>query len=160
MPASKKKRTRRSADDRIAALQAQIAKIQSRAQQAKIKKDPALRHMSAALRSIDRALKDSDDKATRQALSEARVTVTACLALSGATAGNGKGTLTPRTRREKPEPDQVLGYIAQHPGSRSEEIAAQLGTDAQSLRAVLHQLRGDGRIKTEGKARATRYAAV
>lgn len=160
MPATKKKqtRTRRSADDRVAALQAQIAKIQTRAQQQKVKKDPALKHMSAALRSIDKALKESEDKATREALSEARATVSACLSLSGAAPVNGKATLIPKQRREKPDADRVLAYITEHPGSRSEEIASELGTDALGLRTVLHQLRDDGKISVEGKARATRYA--
>ena len=162
MPTTKKKqtRTRRSADDRIAALQAQIAKIQTRAQEQKVKRDPALKHMSAAVRSIDKALKESEDKATREALNEARATVTACLALSGAAPVNGKGTLIPRQRREKPDADAVLAYIKKHPGSRSEQIAEEVGADAFGLRAVLHQLRDDGKISVEGKARATRYAAA
>jgi hypothetical protein len=159
MPPTKKKqtRTRRSAEDRVAALQAQIAKIQSRAQQQKVKKDPALRHLSGALRSIDKALKESEDKATREALNEARATLAACLALGGAP-GNGKGTVTPKPRREKPDAEAVLAYIKKHPGSRSEEIAAEVGADTAGLRAVLHQLRDDGKISVEGKARATRYA--
>ena len=158
MPATKKKsRTRRSADDRIAALQAQIAKIQTRAQEQKVKKDPALRHMSGALRSIDKALKESDDKATREALNEARATLSACLALGGAAPMNGKATLVPKSRGEKPDPARVLAYIKKHPGSRAEEICAEFGTDTAALRPVLHQLRDDGEIKVEGKARATRY---
>ena len=161
MTTTKKKqaRTRRSADDRIAALQAQIAKIQTRAQEQRVKKDPALRHMSGALRSIDKALKESEDKATREGLNEARATLVACLALSGAPA-NGKGTLIPKLRREKPDSAAVLDYIKKHPGSRSEEIAVEVGADTAGLRAVLHQLRGDGRISVEGKARATRYLAT
>ena len=95
---------------------------------------------------------------TREALNDARATVTACLALGGG--GNGKGTLVPRQRREKPASEAVLEYITRHPGSRSEEIAAELGTDAPGLRAVLHGLRDEGRIRAEGKARATRYTAV
>jgi hypothetical protein len=162
MPATKKKqsRTRRSADDRIAALQAQIAKIQTRAQEQKVKKDPALRHMSGALRSIDKALKASEDKATREALNEARATLTACLALNGAASTNGKVAGAPRQRRETPDPDRVLAYIKKHPGSRAEEICAELGTDTAALRPVLHQLRDDGEIKVEGKARATKYAVA
>jgi hypothetical protein len=73
---------------------------------------------------------------------------------------NGKGTLIPKQRREKPEPDRVLDYIRKHPGSRSEQIAEEIGTDALGLRAVLHQLRDDGKITVEGKARATRYATA
>ncbi len=161
MPATKKKqtRTRRSPEQLVADLQAKIAKIQTRAQEQKVKKDPALRHMSAAVRGIDKALKESEDKATREALNEARATLVACLALGGAST-SGKATLTPRQRREKPDAEAVLAYIKQHPGSRSEEIASEVGADTAGLRAVLHQLRDDGKISVEGKARATRYAAA
>ena len=68
------------------------------------------------------------------------------------------GTLASRARREKPDADRVMDFITKHPGSRSEEIAAELGADTASLRAVLHQLRDDGKISVQGKARATRYA--
>lgn len=159
MPATKK-RTRRSPDELVADLEAMIVKIKAKAAQTKVKRDPALRHMSGALRSIDKALKESEDKATREALAEARATLTACLALSGAAPVNGKVSKVPKGRSEKPDPDRVLDYISKHPGSRSEEIASELGTDTLSLRSVLHQLRDDGKVRVEGKARATRYAVV
>jgi hypothetical protein len=161
MPATKKKqtRTRRSADDRIAALQANIERIRKRAALQKVRKDPALLHMSAAVRAIDKALKESEDKATRGALNETRAALATCMALRGAVPVNDKGIVVPQPRREKPDPDQVLSYISKHPGSRSEEIAAELATDTLSLRSVLHQLRDDGKIKVEGKARATTYSA-
>ena len=54
---------------------------------------------------------------------------------------------------------QVLAYIRKHPGSRSEEICSELGTDAARLRSVLHKLRDTGMVKVQGKARATRYSA-
>ncbi len=58
-----------------------------------------------------------------------------------------------------PDPDKVLAYLGEHPGSRGEEIAAQLGTNTGTLRPVLHRLRDEGRIKVQGKARATTYSA-
>ncbi len=151
------KRTRRSPEELVAELQAKITKIKTRAEQAKTKRDPSLRHIAGAVRSLDKAMGETDDKATREALAEARATLTACLALGGVT-GGGK-TLVPRQRREKPDQDRVLDYISQHPGSSSEDICAQLGTDAISLRPVLHDLRDGGRVRVEGKARATRYTA-
>lgn len=157
--ASVKTRTRRTVADRVADLQAQIAKIKAKAEQMKVKKDPALRHISGAVRSIDKALHESKDKATREALAEARAALAACLALNGAQPGS-KGSHVPRQRSEKPDPDQVFAYLKQHPGARSEEICAELGTDTAALRPVLHQLRDDGRIKVEGKARATRYSGL
>jgi hypothetical protein len=152
-------RTRRSVEDRVADLQAQIAKIKAKAEQQKVKKDPSLRHISGAVRSIDKALKESKDKATREALAEAHATLSACLTLQGVAPSGGSGTKTSRARREKLDPDQVFLYVRNNPGSRSEEIAAELGTDATSLRVALRGLRDDGKVKVEGKARAMRYSA-
>ena len=65
----------------------------------------------------------------------------------------------PEDRSARPDADQVLAYIRKHPGSRSEEICGEMGTDAASLRSVLHLLRDEGKVRVEGKARATRYSA-
>ena len=154
-------RNRRTPEELVADLQAKIAQIKARAEQAKVKRDPALRHMSGAVRSIDKALSGTRDGATRSALAEARATLAACLALHGATTGAGGGTLSPRSRRAGAlDPERVLSYLEQHPGSRSEEIAGSLGADAATLRSALHRLRDEGKIKVEGKARATRYTAT
>ena len=76
-------RTRRSEEDRIKALEAQIESLKQRAEAKKVKRDPALKHVAAALRSIDKALSFSEDQATRQALDEARATISAALWLPG-----------------------------------------------------------------------------
>jgi hypothetical protein len=153
------KRTRRSPDDIVADLQAKIDKIKAKAEQAKVKKDPALRHISGAIRAIEKATAASSDAVTREALTEVWTILTACLAMSGALPG-GRKTLIPGARREKPDPGRVLAYLNEHPGSPAERIAAELGTDTDRLRPVLHQLRDDGKVRVEGKARATRYAVV
>jgi hypothetical protein len=156
--ASTKTRTRRSVEDRVAELQAQIAKIKSKAEQAKVKKDPSLRHISGAVRSIDKATAATKDSATRNALAEARANLAACLALQGAAPSRGGGGT--RARRTPLDPEQVFGYLRNNPGSRSEEIARELDTDAASLRAAMHSLRDAGRLRVDGKARATKYTAV
>lgn len=150
-----KKRRRKTAEEKIAELQAEIERVKARAAQAKAKKDPALRHISGAVRSIDKAAEATKDPATKKALAEARATLAACLALNKALP-TGKGTVA---RRPAPDASKVLDYIRKNPGSRSEEICAELGTDAAGLRGVLHQLRDEGKVKVEGKARATRYTA-
>jgi predicted transcriptional regulator len=83
----------------------------------------------------------------------------ACLALNGAVAPKaGRGLLTPRrSANGKVEPGHVLQYLQQHPGSRAEDIASALGTDAVSLRPSLQELRAAATVRAEGKARATRY---
>ena len=155
-----KKRTRRNVDQRIADLEAEISRIKTRAAEQKAKKDPALRHISAAVRSIDKALGETKDRATRTALTEARVTLAACLALNDAAPVLEAGTKAPRARRTgQPDADRVLDYIRAHPGTRSESICTELRTLAVSLRPVLHRLRDEGLIRVEGKARATSYSA-
>ena len=151
---------RRTVEQRIADLHAEITRIKSRAAEQKIKKDPALRHISAAVRSIDKALGETKDKATRSTLTEARTALSACLTLNGAVPVN-EVEIVPTKRRGagRPDADTVLDYIRKHPGSRSEEICGELGTRAVGLRPVLHRLRDEGLVSVEGKARATRYSA-
>ncbi len=157
------KRTRRTPEQLIADLQARIEQVKHRAERQKARRDPALRHISGAVRSIDKALGASEDAATRKALDEARVTLAACLALNGvAVKAGGRGALVQGARRsasQAVDPAKVLEYIAQHPGGRAEDIAAALGTDSKGLRPALAKLKADGRVKAKGVARATRYSA-
>jgi hypothetical protein len=160
MPATMK-RNRRSTDDLIADLEAELAAVKAQAERKKVKKDPSLRHISSALRSIEAALEQTEDSVTRGALGEARATLSACLSLNGAAPAKGHATLSPRPRSRRVasvDPAQVLEYLAKHAGARSEEMAAELGTDTAALRPILHRLRDEGRIRVEGKARATRYS--
>jgi len=153
------KKTRRSAEERIAALAAEIERIKARAAEAKVKKDPALRHISGAVRALDKALSATKDKATRQALTDARATLSATLSLHGVNVESGGGTRR-AVRAEAPNPAEVLAYLKKHPGSRSEQMAADLSTETSALRPVLHELRDEGKVKVEGKARATRYTVA
>jgi hypothetical protein len=151
---SEKKRTRRTPEQQIADLQAEIERVKHRAEQRKAKKDPTLRHVTAGMRSIDKALKASSDAATRNALNEARATLAACLAMSG----NSKGMLYSAPRRASES--QVLDFLKGHPGSRSESIAQALGLDTSALRPALVSLRNDNKARAEGQGRATRYYLV
>ena len=60
-----KKRTRRTPEQKIADLKAKIERIKARAAQAKVKKDPTLRHISGAVRAIDKAAAATKDAVTR-----------------------------------------------------------------------------------------------
>ena len=118
--------------------------------------------MGAALRSIEKAMSSTEDAALRKALDEARATLSACLSLSGVTARSSRGVLTPRARsiatdNGRPDPDHLLKYVKSNPGSRSEELTAALGTDAASIRPVMHSLIAEGRVRTEGQRRGMRY---
>jgi len=154
-----KTRHRRTEEQRIAALQAEIERIKAKAAEQRARKDPALRHISGALRAIDKAAAATRDAATRTALNESRATLAACMALNGAVPATGGVKRTAKPRGSAPDAEKVLAYIKKHPGSRSEELCEEFGTDALSLRPVLHELRDDGKLKVEGKARATRYSA-
>jgi hypothetical protein len=152
------KRTRRTPEQLIAELEAKIAGVRRRAEQQKVKKDPALRHIAGAVRAIDKAASSTQDGATRAALEEARTALAAVLTLNGVVI-RSTGTGIRRNGSASLEADQVARYIAEHPGSRAEDIAAALGTGAAQLRPALMKLRSAGAVEPKGKARATRYYA-
>jgi hypothetical protein len=154
----KPQRARRTSDQQIADLEKKIEQVKRRAQEQKVKKDPALRHVSGALRAIDKALASSEDKATRSALSEARSGMAAVLALTGVLQPKGSGR-TAGTSGTRIAPDVVLDYVQAHPGAQSEDIAAALGTGSAGIRPALVQLKADGKVTVHGKDRATRYSA-
>jgi len=153
---SPSKRKRRTEEERIAEMEAEIKRLKARAVEKKLKRDPALRHISGAIRAIDKASAASEDAATKEALAEARATLTACLSLNQGSPLKAV-TIVPAARKRRPTADEVLAHLKANPGSRSEEICRALDTDAASLRAVLKELRSEGRVQVEGKARATRY---
>ena len=155
--AEPKQRTQRTPEQRIADLEAQLEQVKRRAAVQKVKKDPALRYVSGAIRSIDKALSSSEDKASREALSEARTSLAAILTLSGALVPAGNGKAKRAGAGPVIEEGVLLAYIQAHPGSRTEEIAAGLGTDTAGVRPALVALKQNGRVVVEGKARATRY---
>ena len=152
------RRTRRTAEQMIKDLERKIAEVKARAERKKVQKDPALRHISGAVRSIDKAVQATSDAATRKALEDARTTLGACLSLNGVEPK--KGVLTPRRAAAKVEPKAVLAYLKDHPGSSGEQIAEAVGADTASVRPVLKGLIAEGQAKSRGKARGTRYAAV
>ena len=155
-PAEPKKRTRRSEEQLIQELEARIQQLKVKAEVKAAKKDPALAYISTAVRSIDNALSATGDAALRTALKEARVTLAACLQLppsaSAAAPHNGHAR-----RSTAPDPGTVLDYVQQHPGQRSEQISQALRTDASSLRVAMKALIEEGKVKTQGERRATRY---
>lgn len=156
--ASTNKRTRRTPEELIKDLEAKIALVKVRAEQRKAKKDPTLRHVSAALRSIDKALGEAQDAAAKTVLSEARASLSAVLSLDSASKSPGRGVLVQQSHQSgKIDLTAVVGYLSLHPGSRSEDIAAGFGTDTKAIRPALQKLKTGGRVKTKGKARAMRY---
>jgi hypothetical protein len=154
-------RTRRTPEQRIADLQAKIQAIKQRAERAKVKRSPALRHMNAALKSIEKAMAETEDAATRRALEEARATLSATLALNGVVAR--QASAAPRGRRSSGEveglAERLLEHVRAHPGQRGEEIAAALGTDTTTMRPPMKRLIAANSVRTTGKNRGMRYFA-
>jgi hypothetical protein len=79
----KKTRNRRTEEQRIADLQAEIERLQKRAVVKKAKKSPALKALTDAVRSIDTALRSADSGTLKKALSDAREPLAAYLAMEG-----------------------------------------------------------------------------
>jgi len=153
---------RTSEEQRIAKLEAQIAALKARAEAKKVKKDPALKYVTAALRSIDKAASETDDKAMREALGDARSTLSACLQLNGVTlTAKGSGAKRPaRMTGESVDMNALFAYVRNNPGQRGEQISAALGTDSKAMRPVMKQLIEDGKVKTKGERRGMAYFAT
>jgi hypothetical protein len=155
------KRQRRTEEQMIQDLEARIASIKAKAERKKLKRDPALRHISGALRSIDKALGETGDVATRQALDEARTTLSACLSLNGVVVAS---SVKPRGRRGSQNADamseQLLTYVMEHPGQRGEQIAAALRTDVGTMRSPMKKLIAANKVKTRGQRRGMTYFPV
>ena len=154
-------RTRRTEEQRIADLEAKIVAIKAKAQRQKVKRDPALRHLNAAVRSIDKAVVGCEDAATRKALEEARSTLSACLSLKGVTIPTQAGPRTGMRRSAgRIDGDVLLEYVSKNPDHRGEQIAAALGTDTKSMRPVMKRLIDAKKVRTQGERRGMTYAAT
>ena len=148
-----KTRVRRSEDQLIADLRAKIDQLKARAASKAARKDPTVRHVHKAVRSIDSAMAATGDAALRTALQEAHATLSACLQLGGAP--------VPATSRSNgsAEPDTVLAFVQKNPGQRGEHIAAALGTDTRAIRGSMKRLIEERKVETRGERRGTRYWA-
>jgi hypothetical protein len=143
---STKHRVRRSDEQLIAGLLAKIAEIKRRAELRTAKRDPAIRRISAALRSIDKAGRESKDPATKVALEEARAILAAAIAPTRAAPA---GEIVPVPHQHRIELDRLL--------ERAEQISAALGLESGAMRPVMRELIDGGQVRTKGQKRATSY---
>ena len=147
------KRIRRTEEQLIADLEARIHSLKQRALQRQARANPAMRHTTAAVRSIDKALEAAEDATTRTALQEARTTLSALLAV------DGRAVPSPSAKRRGTavDADALLAHIKKHPGQSGERIAAALGTTTVAMRPVMKELIAAKRVKTRGERRGMRY---
>ena len=150
------RRQRRTLDQRIAELEAKVAAIKEREARKLAKADPALRHVSAALKSIDKALAEADGSDLKKALGDARDALTGCL---GGEVVPAK-TRSARAAAHTELAEALLAYVRSNPGQRGEQIAAALGTDANTMRPAMKRLISAGKVATEGQRRGMTYAAL
>jgi len=153
---------RRTDEQRITDLEKRIEALKQRKARRLIPRDPALKHLHAAVRSIDKAMSESHDQAARQGLADARSTLSACLALVGPASTRDRGVVTPLPRATTGvvSEDMLLSHVRQNPGHRGERIAQALGTSAATVRPVMKRLIKAGRVRTAGQARAMSYSAT
>lgn len=97
--------TIRTADDRIAELQAKIEGIRTRDQRRAAKRDPAVSQALLAIKAVDRSLAANPAAPMKAALQEARVTLSACVAVTGLVVPESmvavRATAKPRGRRKQ-----------------------------------------------------------
>jgi hypothetical protein len=94
-----RKRNRRSEEQLISDLQAEIERIKKRAQAKKAKRSPSLKATADAVRSIDTALRTAENAALKKALTEAREPLVAYLQM--------EGVPLPQRRGRKPKRETV-----------------------------------------------------
>lgn len=154
--------TRRSEADRIAELEARINHLKARMEEKKVKKDPALKYITKAVKAIDAAAAETRDVPTRQALESARSTLSACLSLTGVVVPQQQQARKARgpSSGSIVDADALLHYVRKNPGQRGEQISAALGTTSDAMRPAMKKLIEAGQVQVKGERRATSYSAA
>jgi hypothetical protein len=155
-------------EDQIAALERKIQNIKKKAEEKRLKANPAVKHIRAALKAVDQGMASCSESAIRKELGEARAMLAACLSLTSAGAVVSSSSTSDSSSRRAASvvlntnirPDQILEYVIKNPGLRGELIANALGTDTKSMRVPMKKLIEQKRIRTTGQARATAYHPV
>ena len=157
-------RIRRTDEQLIADIKAEIASLEARAARKQVKRDPALKRVTATMRSIDKAMSATEDIALRKSLDEARSIVSACLSFSGVlmpTRSVARKAAPNRSAGHTEGMEQILfAYVAKNPGARGEHIAAALGTDTTTMRPVMKRLIENGKVTTAGQRSGMSYSVL
>ena len=97
-----KKRIRRTQEQMISDLEAEIERLRKRATMRKAKRSPAVKATAEAVRHIDAGIKAAESQAHKQALLEAREPLVAVLLLEGVAVPKPRGR-KPNERKGEPE---------------------------------------------------------
>ena len=135
-----RKRKMRTTDERIADLEAEITRLREREQKRKAKADPAVRHLNAASRSIEKALTSTEDADAMSAIGNVRAAIAS--ALEGMGAPLGEPTAAAAPTGPVVGADVVRAFIEEYGGQTAEQIAQALGTDTGGIRDALATLQG------------------
>ena len=157
----KSRRQRRTADQRIAELEARIHALRQREAQKQAKSDPVMRLAAAALKTVEKALGAAKDASTKRSLNQARSALAECLETAGTVRPGPRSTKGRSSANYSDDlPEALLTYVRNNPGQRGEQIAAALATDSPTLRPVMKRLITEGKIETAGQRRGMTYTAV
>ncbi len=108
----------------------------------------------AALEAVQQALGAGGASAARRSAGPGRKPSAAG---KGSSAGGRKSPGAAPKGNAAQVAEKLLAEIRRQPGQRLEEIARALKTTTANLRPALDLLLGQGRVRTEGKARGTNY---
>lgn len=120
----------------------------------------------AALESVQKALQGEGAAPARRGPGRPRKATTRKAA---AKVRANKGASAPAKRRGRPgrrSPEEVqataqniLDHVRANPGQRSEEIKAAIGLRPEDFQLPVSKLLADGKVRTEGQRRGTKYFA-
>jgi len=169
------KRKRRTEEEMIADLEAEIKSIKTRAAEEKAKASPDGKAFLAAVRALDKAIEAVEDPDLSRALESARAPLSAEMVKQGLRMpdrAGSKSILIPpgparrsgtakRVRRSTEDLErlrgEVLVAVQRDPGKRLGEIAKALGIETKDARRPAFDLVGGGELRTEGERGGTRY---
>lgn len=151
MPTTKRKR--RSPEEMIQDLQAEIERIR---EDAKAKASPAHKQVKAALRSLTKAQSfaaEEGDADLEKAIERS---------IDALAAGTGRATSSSGRTRRSPEELEAFSAaiwdtLAERPGLSISALAAALETTSKDVRGPLKGLMDAGHVRKKGERRGTQY---
>ena len=147
------KRRRRTEDERIQALQEEIARLKARKE---AKESLAHREVQKILKKIDKV----SELAREEGDSKLEAALVKCQSLLVANGKSGGGARVRRTQAEIEEmKGQILDFVRLNPECTMGQLSAELDAEAKDLRGPLNELLEEGELVKQGQRRGTRYSS-